>query len=81
MRCLIDYLGCGNIYVDGSVVEYRITKLSDLTDKIIPFFQKKHLDYADFVSVAELMKNGKHLTEEGLDQIRTIKAGMNRMRI
>jgi hypothetical protein len=87
MRCLIDYLGCGNIYVDGSAVEYRVTKLSDLTDKIIPLFQKypiqgvKYLDYADFVSVIELMKNGKHLTEEGLDQIRAIKAGMNRMRI
>jgi hypothetical protein len=86
MKSLVKYLGCGNIYVDDSAVEYRVTKFSDLTDKIIPLFQKysiqgvKHLDYTDFVSVIELMKNKKHLTEEGLDQIRTIKAGMNKGR-
>jgi hypothetical protein len=38
------------------------------------------LDYADFVKIAELMKNKAHLTKEGLDQIRQIKAGMNRKR-
>jgi hypothetical protein len=86
LRSLVYYLGCGNIYVDDSAVEYRVTKFSDLTDKIIPLFQKysiqgvKHLDYTDFVSVIELMKNKKHLTEEGLDQIRTLKAGMNKGR-
>jgi len=36
MRSLVDYLGCGNIYVDASAVENRVTKFSDLTDKIIP---------------------------------------------
>ena len=86
MRCLVDNLGCGSIYVENSAVEYRVTKFNDLTDKILPLFQKypiqgvKHLDYSDFVKVAELMKNKKHLTEEGLDQIRTIKAGMNKGR-
>jgi hypothetical protein len=86
MRSLVDYLGCGNIYVYASAVEYRVTKFSDLTDKIIPLFQKyqiqgaKHLDYTDFVSVIELMKNKKHLTEEGLDKIITIKASMNKGR-
>jgi hypothetical protein len=86
MRSLVDYLGCGNIYVDDSAVEYRVTKFSDLTDKILPLFKKypiqgvKHLDYTDFVSVMELMKNKAHLTAEGLDQIRKIKAGMNKGR-
>lgn len=86
MRSLVDYLGCGNIYVDDSSIEYRVTKFSDLTAKILPVFQKypiqgvKHLDYTDFVSVIELMNNKKHLTEEGLDQIRNIKAGMNKGR-
>ena len=86
MKSLVKYLGCGNIYVGDLAVEFRVTKFSDLTDKIIPLFQKytiqgvKHLDYTDFVSVIELMKNKKHLTEEGLDKIRTLKAGMNRGR-
>ena len=86
MRSLVDYLGCGNIYIDKSAIEYRVTKFSDLTDKILPLFTKypiqgtKRLDYTDFVSVAELIKSKKHLTEEGLDQIRNIKAGMNKGR-
>ena len=51
-----------------------VSKFSDKYpfDKIIPFFYKypiqgvKALDSADFKRVAELMKEGRHLTEEGL---------------
>lgn len=86
IRSLVDYLECGKVYVNGTMVDYIVTKLTDITDKIVPLFQKypiqgvKHLDYTDFVSVVELMKNKKHLTQEGLDQIRAIKAGMNKKR-
>ena len=37
-------------------------------------------DLADFCQVAEMMKVKKHITLEGLEQIRKIKAGMNRGR-
>lgn len=72
IRSLVDYLGCGNIYVNGTVVDFKITKFSDLTNKIISFFQKysiigvKVLYFADFMKVAELMSDNKHLTIEGL---------------
>ena len=54
MKSLIDYLGCGNVSVDGAV-DYLVVKFSDrssfawliislkwadLTDKVIPFFVK-----------------------------------------
>ena len=65
-------------------------KFSDLIDKIIPpIFTKngwfsilgvKSKDFADWCKAAELMKNKAHLTAEGLDQIRKIKAGMNKGR-
>ena len=86
IRSLVDYLGCGKVYVNGTMVDYIVTKLTDITDKIVPLFQKypiqgvKHLDYTDFLSVLELMKNKSHLTQEGLDQIRAIKAVMNKNR-
>ena len=54
--------------------------------KIIPFFKKyqihgvKAKDFSDFCRAASLMKDKKHLTVEGLEQIRKIKAGMNRGR-
>lgn len=62
MKSLVDYLDCGNINVNGTVVEYTVTKFSDLTHKVIPFFQKysiqgiKHQDFLDFVSALELVK-------------------------
>jgi len=52
-------------------------------DKIIPLFQQypiigvKALDFADWCKVAQIMKEGRHLTIEGLDEIRKIKSWMN----
>ena len=85
---IINYLGCGHLR-EGKNVEFldiEVQKLSDIHDKIIPFFIKypilgvKALDYADFTKIADLMKDKSHLNEKGLDQIRKIKAGMNRGR-
>lgn len=56
-------------------------------DKIIPFFDKyplqgvKALDYADFKRGAIIVKARGHLTKDGLDQIKNIKAGMNKGRL
>lgn len=86
MRSLIEYFDCGNLYKDREAFEYRVEKFSDIENKIIPFFSKnrihgvKFLDYLDWCKAAEFIKNKAHLTEEGLDQIRKIKAGMNKGR-
>jgi hypothetical protein len=37
----------------------------------------KQLDYLDWCKVANLISEGSHLTNEGLDKILLIKAGMN----
>ena len=87
MNSLTEYLNCGNLHKKREVFEYRIRKFSDLTEKVIPLFNKypvigvKSKDFADFCRVAELMKNKAHLTKEGLNKIRKIKAGMNTGRI
>lgn len=86
MKGLIEYFECGNIHLKKEKVNFAVQKYSNLTDKIIPFFKKypvigeKSKDFADFCKVAELMKTKTHLTQEGLDQIRLIKVGMNRSR-
>ena len=83
MKSLIECLDCGNIYIDRNAFDFKVTKLDDIQNKIIPFFKKfqlygvKALDFADFCQVAELMKDKKHSTKKGLEQIRKIKAGMN----
>jgi len=79
-------LDCGNISRANNVSRLRVTQFLDLTDKIIPFFKKypimgeKYLNFEDFCRVAELIKDKKHLTEKGLQEIRLIKAGMNTLR-
>jgi len=82
------YLGCGltNKH-SGDATVFIVTRLYDITEKIIPFFDKypiigvKSQDYQDFKKVAKLTTNEDHLTTEGLDNIRKIKAGMNKGRV
>ena len=82
----IAFFNCGRISKRGEAIDFLVTKLKDLEEKIIPFFKKhpirgvKALDFADFCDVAEMIKLKKHLTEEGLERIRKKKAGMNRGR-
>ena len=58
----------------------------DNYEKIIPFFNKypiigvKSKDFEDWCLVANLMLDGKHLTSEGIEEIRKIKTGMNTKR-
>lgn len=86
MECLETYLGCGRYEARSQNIQagnFAVSKLSDITEKIIPFFDKypilgyKSKDYADFKQVSQLIQNKAHLTDEGLDQIKKIKAGMN----
>jgi hypothetical protein len=86
MTSLIEYLGCGNVYENRKEVNFTITKFKDLENKVIPLFANhpvlgvKYLDYLDFVQVSEIIKNKAHITEEGLEEIRKIKARMNKGR-
>jgi LAGLIDADG endonuclease len=89
MELIIKYLGAGRLEVQtkNPVVITVISKISDLNQKIIPFFTQfpicgiKTLDYFDWCKVAKLITNKSHLTNEGLESIRKIKSGMNTNRI
>jgi len=84
MENLKKYFGSGTIKKDTRhpAVYLILINFSDITNKIIPLFEKypilgvKQLDYLDFCKVAKLMKEGSHLTREGLDLFRKIKTGM-----
>ena len=81
LRSLIKFLNCGYLSKKRKTFEFRVTKFHDITEKVIPFFQKysikgvKAKDFDDWCKVAELMKEKKHLKKKVLDQIRKIKAG------
>lgn len=96
LKLFIDYFNCGGIYSPShprkdkvrnpEIVNYIVSNLSEISDKIVPFFKKypilgnKELDFADFYKALNLIKNKKHLEESGLYKIKELKQGMNRGR-
>ena len=86
MISFIAFFNCGRIRIRGEAIDFMVTKFSDIDKKIIQFFKKykirgvKALDFEDWVRAAELIKEKKHLTPKGLEEINKIKAGMNKGR-
>jgi len=84
MKSLERYLNCGAYYPSVNTGEFVVSKLLDIKEKIIPFFEKypgtKYLDYLDFKQTALLVDKKEHLTNEGYETILALKAGMNRGR-
>ena len=74
------------IYVWKDTVGLQVMNFSDITDVIIPFFEKyrihgqKSLDFEDFKKVVGICKAKDHLNSEGLKEIMDIRLGMNRSR-
>lgn len=68
---------------ERNTVTLQILNFSKIINTIIPFFEnypiegQRSLDFFDFKEVAELMKNKKHLTQEGFERILKIKSNMN----
>ena len=84
LHALKDYFGCGVIRKNhGTRLCYRVRGQDNLLHKILPFFEKhqlktrKRVDFAKFRKVILLIQKKEHLTLEGLEKIRGIKATMN----
>lgn len=88
MQKLVTFFECGRytIRTNKDAGDFLCSNITDITDKIIPFFKKypikgtKLKDFLDWVKVAELIKSKHHIKAEGLDLIRKIKVGMNKGR-
>ena len=87
IKNFIEYFGCGYTSLDPrGTIDFKVTDLSNIKNVIIPFFNKyglqgnKNLDFSDFSKVVSLMVNKKHLTQEGLTEIKKIKNQMNTKR-
>ncbi len=72
-----DYFKCGIIRPNrkDNTYKYEVRSLEDLDMKIIPHFQRyplkteKRKDFEVFVETIKIIKQDKHLTEEGFQQI------------
>nr|YP_009262004.1 GIY-YIG endonuclease [Chrysoporthe austroafricana]AMX22079.1 GIY-YIG endonuclease [Chrysoporthe austroafricana] len=89
MKTIISYLGSGVLerIPSNSILNVKVSSFSFIYEKILPLFRKhpilgvKSADFNDWVKVAELIKDNKHRTPEGLDEICKIKEGMNKGRL
>lgn len=85
LHALKEYFGCGVVRVNNEDRwAYRVRSISNLEERIIPFFEKhklktkKRVDFEKFKDVVNLIKQGKHLTKDGISEIQTISSNMNR---
>ena len=83
------FFGCGVVRVNrkdktSTRMAYRVRNVKHLLDIISPFFLEHHLktqknvEFRKFRKVLLLMDKGKHLTNEGLEEIQEIVNQMNR---
>lgn len=85
MQKIFEYFGSGKIYKYAGkfAVSLSIVNFTDITNIIVPFFNKNHIigiklyDCLYWCKIHNLMLNGSHLTVEGINSIRKIKSGMN----
>ncbi|OQX26535.1 MAG: endonuclease [Desulfobacteraceae bacterium IS3] len=85
LHALKEYFGCGVVRVNhGDRMAYRVRGKQHLLERIVPFFVKhplktgKYVDFKKFRRILLKMGKDEHLTAEGVEEIRTIAAQMNR---
>ena len=78
------YFKCGVVRKNhGRRLSYRVRGQENLLQRVLPFFEKhqlktrKRVDFQKFRKVILMMEKQDHLTEDGLEKIRQIKATMN----
>ncbi len=79
------YLKCGSLRErpDG-VWYYEVNNFRAIVENVIPFFErfrflsaKKKKDFSKFKQIVEIIKNGEHLTKEGIEKILSLRNQMN----
>jgi hypothetical protein len=79
------HLGCGTMRqrADG-VWYYEVNNLTAILENVIPFFERFHFlsakkkrDFAKFVTLSKLLKEGRQRTPDGIKQILAIRSDMN----
>ncbi len=87
LHACVDFFGCGSVVIDNrkhNTKKFAVTKLDDLVNIIIPFFDKnplltsKFLNYTSFKEAVLIVSNNKgKLTSQDLAKLSSIKSSMN----
>ena len=84
LHALKRFFGCGVVRSNhGDRMAYRVRGIDHLLTTICPFFlkhplkTKKNVEFRKFRKILLLMEKGRHLEEEGIEEIRRIRDQMN----
>ena len=63
---------------------YEVNNFTAIVENVIPFFErfgflsaKKKRDFSKFKQLAEMMRQGYHLTQKGIEEILKVRLAMN----
>jgi hypothetical protein len=79
------HLKCGTMRErDDGVWYFEVNNFTAITENVIPFFNrfgflsaKKKRDFVKFKLLADLIRNGRHLTIDGVHEVLRIRSEMN----
>jgi len=66
-----------------SAVEFRVSKINDIVNVIIPHFEKyclitnKRTDFLIFSAIIKMLLDNQHKTPQGLQEILNYRGGLN----
>lgn len=91
IQSIQETLGCGRIYNLSYErygwnphVEFKVSSLKEITEKLIPFLMehplraKKRFSYEYFLQAIEIFKRKEHLTLQGIERLKLIRSKMNK---
>lgn len=79
------HFGCGHVYHKGSgssVLTYSVTRLADLGERILPFFEQHRLlvkddDFQTFATIVRSLRAKEHLHPDGFERVVRLAYTMN----
>lgn len=83
IKNFIDYLDCGSVYFHDSIIKFAVRDISNINNKIIPFFDKYSLlgqkleAFEIWKTIVEMVNNKDHLTPNGLIEIKKHQTMLN----
>ena len=87
LHAIKQYFGCGVVRSNhGDRMCWRVRKLEHLRDRIIPFFDqhklktRKRQDFLAFRRIVRAMDQKKHLTPDGLEEIKRTAKRMRKLK-
>ena len=83
INAIMELLGCGSTYLNKGCISYNVDGFLDNINKIVPFFTdypvlgNKGKQFGVWLKAIVLIKENKHITTEGLNELKALKSELD----